>query len=122
MAVQGKWVEVGRAWQGLEHQSKMSGQPIRERGGKYFINEYELNGVKFDDYKNGKLYEYKGPQGNLVNRKTDEFCECITGLHDDAIRQAKAARGIPVIWRVEDNQVKAFERAVGKVPGVIIIP
>ena len=115
-------MEVGRAWQGLEHQSKMSGQPIRERGGKYFINEYELNGVKFDDYKNGKLYEYKGPQGNLVNRKTDEFCECITGLHDDAIRQAKAARGIPVIWRVEDNQVKAFERAVGKVPGVIIIP
>jgi hypothetical protein len=40
----------------------------------------------------------------------------------DALRQTKAARGIPVIWRVGADQVNAFKKAVGKVPGVIIIP
>ena len=120
----GKWVEVGRSRTGLEHQSKMSGQPIRERGGKYYINEYELNGVKFDDYRNGKLYEYKGPQGNLLNRD-GLFYDGIEGalkLHADAVRQANAARGIPVIWKVGANQVKAFKRAVGDVRGIVIVP
>ena len=37
----GKWVEVPRGLQGLEHQSKMSGQPIIERDGKFYIKEYE---------------------------------------------------------------------------------
>jgi hypothetical protein len=118
----GKWVEVARSFRGLEHQSKMSGQPIIVRDGKYYIKEYELNGVKFDDYKYEELYEYKGPQGNLVNRKTNEFYECINTLHDDALRQSEAAQGIPVIWRVGADQVDAFRKAVGKVPGIIIIP
>jgi hypothetical protein len=79
----------------------MSGQPIREHGGQYFINEYKLNGVKFDDYKNGKLYEYKGPQGNFANKKKDEFYEFITTLRGDALRQAEAARGIPLFGKSE---------------------
>ena len=44
----------------------MSGKPIIERDGKYYIEEYELNGVKFDDYKNGILYEYKDRYTNFI--------------------------------------------------------
>jgi hypothetical protein len=119
----GKWVEVQRAL-GIEHQSKMSGKPIIERDGKRFIEEYEVNGVKFDNYKNGELYDYKGPQGRLIN-KNGVFYDVIEksmGLRDDALRQANAAQGIPVIWKVGENQVKAFRKAVGNVPGVIIVP
>lgn len=53
----GKWVEKARGLQGLKHQSKMSGQPIIERDGKYYIKEYKLNDVYYDDYRNGILYE-----------------------------------------------------------------
>jgi len=124
----GQWVEVQRSLRGLEHQSKMSGQPIIERDGKYYIKEYAVPSptktrpVYVDDFRDGKLYEYKGPQGNLVKKRTNEFYEFIDKLPDDALRQAKAAQGIPVIWRVGAEQVKVFEKAVGKVPGVIIIP
>lgn len=38
----GEWVEVQRSRVGLEHQSKMSGQPIRESSGKFYIKEYDL--------------------------------------------------------------------------------
>jgi hypothetical protein len=121
----GKWVDVARGPNGLEHQSKMSGRPITKIDGKLYIKEYELNGVKFDDYKDGMLYEYKGPQGNLINKKTGEFYDCILsgwGFRDDALRQVRAAQGIPVVWRVGADQVDAFKKAVGRVPGMIIVP
>ncbi|MBM4328496.1 MAG: hypothetical protein FJ118_15195 [Deltaproteobacteria bacterium] len=120
----GKWVEVALSPIGLAHQSAMSGQPIRARGGKLYIREYELNGVKFDDYKNGTLYEYKGPHGNLLNkeRKFDDWVSGAEKLRDQAVRQTKAAQGIPVVWRVGAGQVKAFQKAVGKVPGLSIKP
>jgi len=120
----GKWVEVARSRLGLEHQSKMSGQPIVQRGGKYYIKEYELNGVKFDDYKGGKLYEYKGRQGNLLNRDKvfPHWAKARIEAQDQAWRQVEAARGIPVIWRVGADQVEAFRKAVGDIPGILIVP
>jgi len=121
----GKWVEVARARQGLAHQSKMSGQPIVERGGKLYIREYEVNGVKFDDYRKGVLYEYRAPQGNLLKNREKEFrhwCEAGPGAQKEAIRQAKFAEGIPVVWRVGADQVHGFKQAVGNVPGIEIIP
>jgi hypothetical protein len=120
----GKWVEVCRSPIGLEHQSKMSGQPIRESGGKLYINEYDLNGIKFDDYKNGILYEYKGRYGNLL-KKDENFpawAKARQEALDEAMRQTRAARGIPVIWRVGADQVNAFKEAVGDVPGITIVP
>jgi hypothetical protein len=122
----GKWVEVKRGKYGLEHQSKMSGQPIRESEGKRYINEYEVNGVKFDDYRDGILYEYKGNYSNFIVRKAREFYEWFKGsksAREQARRQAEAARGIPVRWRVgPPNQVEAFRKAVGELPGVKIEP
>jgi hypothetical protein len=121
----GDWVEVGRrGGPSLEHQSRMSGQPVRENGGKYRINEYDVNGTKFDDYKDGKLYEYKGYHGHLFN-KNDEFHSWVdkpSEFRDEALRQVKAAQGIPVVWRVGREQVEAFRKAVGRIPGLSIEP
>lgn len=120
----GEWVEVGRSRIGLAHQSKMSGQPIKENDGKLRIKEYDFNGVKFDDYKNGKLYEYKRPHGNLLN-KDGLFKHWVRGVkrfQEDAIRQVRAARGIPVIWRVGKNQVKAFKEVLKGISGVTVKP
>jgi hypothetical protein len=127
----GKWVEVGRSHLGLEHQSKMSGQPIVLRDGKHYINEYEMinpvtgNRVRFDDYRDGILYEYKKRQGNLINRKTKEFdpwCKAIKEAREEADRHLEASQGIPVIWRVGADQIHAYKKAVGVRPGLSIEP
>ena len=34
----------------------------------------------------------------------------------EALRQVKAAKGIPVIWRVGSDQVKAFRKALKSYP------
>ena len=84
----GKWVEKGRSLQGLKHQSKMSGQPIIERDGKYYIKEYKLNDVYYDDYRNGILYEYKGNLKHLFD-KSDELMTWVKKpdqFRDEALR------------------------------------
>lgn len=120
----GTWVEVARGPNGMAHQSKMSGQKIRESGGRLYIKEYEVNGVKFDDYKNGILYEYKGPHGHLFNKNNElhPWVKDPGEMRRQAVRQAEAAKGIPVIWRVGAHQVDAVTKAVGKVRGVKIVP
>lgn len=120
----GEWVEKARSPIGLEHQSKMSGQSIRESSGKLYIKEYRVNDVHFDDYKDGKLYEYKGPQGNLLN-KNGEFHDWYSGVERDrkqALSQIEAARGMPVIWKVGADQVKAFEKVLQGIKGIRIEP
>lgn len=120
----GEWVEVARSRLGLEHQSKMSGQSIIERDGKLYIREYRLNGTKFDDYKDGKLYEYKARQGNLLNRDKvfPDWAKAKQEARDEAQRHVKAAQGIPIIWRVGADQVKAFKDALHNIPGITIVP
>lgn len=120
----GTWVEVARGRHGLEHQSNMSGQPIREASGKLYIKEYEVNGVKFDDYKNGKLYEYKGRHGHLFDKDNDlrSWVKDPGALREQALRQVRAAKGVHVVWRVGAGQVAAFTKAVGRVRGITIVP
>jgi Restriction endonuclease fold toxin 5 len=121
----GKWVEVPRrGGPSLEHQSKMAGKPIIERDGKFYIEEFELNGVKFDDYKSGILYEYKHRYTNFI-KDGKEFRRWFDGAdeaRDEALRQVGAAKGMPVIWRVGSDQVKAFRRAIGRIRGVTVKP
>jgi hypothetical protein len=120
----GKWVEVPRGWHGLEHQSKMSEKPIIERDGKYYIEEYELNGVKFDDYKNGILYEYKHRYTNFI-KDGKEFRWWFDGADEARIQarnQLEAAKGIPVIWRVGADQVEAFGNALKNFPKIDVKP
>ncbi len=122
---------VPRGPLGMEHQSKLSGFPIIEKDGKTHMYEYEVPNpsggppVLFDDYRNGIYYEYKGDLGDLVNRKTGEFepwCKELVRARKQAAAQLKAAGGSPVIWKVGANQVKAYEKAIGKMPGLRIEP
>ena len=121
----GKWVEVPRrGGPSLEHQSKMSGKPIIERDGKFYIAEYELNGVKFDDYKSGILYEYKHRYTNFI-KDGKEFRRWFDGAdeaRDEAFRQVGAAKGMPVIWRVGADQVKAFRNSLQDFRQIKVIP
>ncbi len=120
----GEWKEVARNT-GIEHQSRMSGQPIAERDGKRYIREYEVNGVKFDDYKDGILYEYKGSQGNLLknrDRVFQDWCGARQQARDEAERQLKAAKGTPIVWKVGADQVKGFRKALEDIDGIKIVP
>jgi hypothetical protein len=120
----GKWVEKARGLQGLKHQSKMSGQPIIERDGKYYIKEYKLNDVYYDDYRNGILYEYKGNLKHLFD-KSDKMMTWVDKpdqFRDEALRQVKGAKGMRVIWRVGSDQVKAFQKDLGNISGVTVKP
>ena len=121
----GEWVEVGRrGGPSLEHQSRMSGQPIRESGGHHFIKEYKIGNTHFDDYRDGKLYEYKGRHEHLFDKSNEikPYVEKPDQFREEALRQVKAAKGIPVIWRVGAHQVEAFKKAVGRIPGITIEP
>jgi hypothetical protein len=121
----GKWVGMPRrGGPSLEHQSKMSGKPIIIRDGKYYIEEYEIGDVHYDDYRNKLLWEYKGYHQHLFD-KNDQMMPWVTRpdqFRDEAIRQVDAAKGIPVIWRVGSDQVKFFRNAIGNVPGVTVKP
>lgn len=121
----GKWVEVPRrGGPSLEHQSKMSGKPIIERDGKHYIEEFERNGVLYDDYRNGILYEYKGNFRHLFD-KSDEMMTWVNipdQFRVEALRQVKAAKGMRVIWRVGSDQVKAFKKDLKDIPGVTVKP
>ena len=90
----GKWVENASACRALKHQSKMSGQPIIERDGKYYIKEYKLNGVKFDDYRNGILYEYKGNRYTNFIRQDDKNVDLgsmnRSNSEDEALRPSRS--------------------------------
>jgi hypothetical protein len=120
--VPGEWVEVPRASHGLTHQSMMSGQRIITRDGIHYIKEYGRYGTFFDDYRNGVPYEYKARQGNLM-RKNGLLPDFIYGkTQQEADAQLKAARDIPLVWRVGADQVKAFEDILILRPQINVIP
>jgi hypothetical protein len=102
----------------------MSGQPLIVRDGKYYIKEWGRYGTYFDDWKKGTLYEYKGPYGHLM--KKDGLFYDLAPLRQriliEADAQLKSARGLPVVWRVGDNQVKAFREVLYYRPDIKIIP
>jgi hypothetical protein len=120
--VPGQWMEVQRPYLGLPHQSKMSGQPMIFKEGKWYIKEYARYGTFFDNFKRGRLYEYKGPQGHLM-RKNGLFYEFYyPQTLQDADRQLRSARGIPLIWRVGADQVDAFRHILKMRRDTMIIP
>ncbi len=127
----GEWVLVPRSPLGLEHQSRKSGSPIIKKDGKYHIYEYRVinpvtgDPMYFDDYRHRILYEDKGRQGNLINRKTKEFypwCDEIEDAKERADKHLQAAQGIPVVWRVGADQVHAYKKAIGDRRGLSIVP
>jgi len=131
----GTWVEKGRrGGPSLEHQSRMSGQEIVIRDGKYYVNEYEVRAgdlkASFDDFRDGVLIDYKGDyssfigQDGLFTRKPWFRGTGMAGLREEAISQLRIAhaRGLPVVWHVGEAQVKAFHDVLRDIPGITIKP
>jgi hypothetical protein len=107
----------------------MSGKPIIYRDGKYYIEEYRVPGtnrdVDFDDYRKGKYYEYKGPYGNLLKNKDNDFlhwCRAVNSNRKQALDQVDAAKGRPLIWRVGEDQVDAFDKLLRGIEGIKVEP
>ena len=122
----GQWKRVARRdGRALEHQSRKSGKPIIRKDGKAYIEEYEVGGVRFDDYKNGNLVDYKDDYSNFIDPKTNVFRPWFKGKAEarkEALRQIGVANGNPVVWEVGPDQLDAFLDAVGNIPGITVIP
>ncbi|MDM8000149.1 MAG: Tox-REase-5 domain-containing protein [Dehalococcoidia bacterium] len=120
-----RWVEVGRrGGRSLEHQSAMSGQMIRRSGGRNLINEFRYHGVYFDDFKGGTLFDYKGDYSKFIgsNGKFKGWFSGGRSLTRQAVRQVRAANGIPVVWRVGEGQVTAFSKVIKRISGLTVVP
>ena len=123
----GKWVEYGRrGGPSLEYQAERSGQQIVQRGGKNYINEYELNGVPFDDFKEGTLIDYKADYSSFIEKDglfttKPWFSNSLKNMRTEALNQVKAAEGLPVEWRVGAEQLKAFRSALRGIPGIRVV-
>jgi hypothetical protein len=76
--------------------------------------------VKFDDYKKGVLYEYKDRYTNFIKdgKEFRWWFRGADGARIEALNQIQAAKGIPVIWRVGLDQVKAFGNALKDFPTI----
>lgn len=64
------------------------------------------NGVKFDGADNGVLLDAKGP-GYATFVKDGEFMSWLRGreaLVDEAKRQIRAAKGVPIEWHVAERE------------------
>jgi hypothetical protein len=122
----GRWRSVARRdGPSLEHQARMSGQQINRVNGRAYIDEYEVNGVMFDDFQNGRLIDYKDDYSNFIDPNTGEFRTWFRGkgeLIQEANRQVGAANGIPVEWYVGQDQLDAFQAALGNIPGLTVLP
>jgi len=122
----GVWKEFPRrSGPSLEYQAERSGQKIVERGGKSYILEYEVNGVPFDDFKNGILIDYKADYSSFIEKDglftTKPWFTGLEGMRKEAIGQLKAAGGLPVEWRVGAHQIKAFRNALSRIPGIRVV-
>ncbi|HEV3137095.1 MAG TPA: Tox-REase-5 domain-containing protein [Pirellulales bacterium] len=71
--------------------------------------EYLLNGVQFDGFRDGILLEAKGPgYGNFV--KGEDLRKWFTGandIFDQANRQVAAGGGVPIVWHVAEPELAA---------------
>jgi uncharacterized protein YukE len=105
----GKWVEVNRGPKGMDWQEQATGV-TRSR-------EYEVNGVKFDSFENGKLIDGKNDMfGKLLGGKLE--APVGQGLVNEANRQLGAAPGTPIEWRVQDQFAAGWVENVLRKGGV----
>lgn len=108
-----KWVKVARrSGPSLELQSAFSGKKIEYKGGKAFIKEAELDGVRFDRIEKNVLGEVKGDYSVPIGLGSQDAAN---KLLDEAKRQVRLAKkyGMQLEWHVRQDQLVAFQNAVG---------
>lgn len=106
----------------LDMQSQYSGKPINYKNGKAYIQEYVLDGVRFDRFKNGVLGDVKDNYGFLIKMGSKQAAQA---LRDEAGRQLSVSRryGLPVEWQVRPEYVTAFQTVLGtKYSAIRVVP
>jgi hypothetical protein len=113
----GKWKEIARRdGPALDQQAAFSGKQIRYRNGKAYIEEFELDGVNFDRFRNGILGEVKDDFGFAARvGKYNPNLKAITEVTDEARRQIAVAKkhGLKLEWYVRKQDLQFFENALG---------
>jgi hypothetical protein len=89
------------------------------------IQELLVGGTHFDDFVDGKLIDYKDHKRYLeFLDESGNFKPWFRGgkeLRDEAIRQVKAANGMPIEWRVGDARlINAMKRLLHDIPGITV--
>ncbi|PHS05086.1 MAG: hypothetical protein COA78_15720 [Blastopirellula sp.] len=117
-AVKGKWNEVARrSGDPLDVQSAYSGKPIKYRNGKAYIEEYKLDGVNFDRFKDGVLGDVKADYGFAARvGKYNPKLNAIQDLLNEAGRQIPVARkhGLPLEWHVRKQDFNFFKNVLNQ--------
>jgi RHS repeat-associated protein len=117
----GKWVEVARRpGRALDIQSKFSGKEIWYKNNKALIKEYELDGVRFDRFKDNILGEVKDEYGFLIKMGSKNAAK---QLQQEAARHVLVAQkyGLKIEWYVRSEYVTAFKNVLEKYPQIKII-
>ncbi|MCZ2129249.1 MAG: hypothetical protein LC109_03180 [Bacteroidia bacterium] len=117
--LQGEWVEVARTEKGIAYQSYLSGQ--KYHNGK--IREFKYNGVDFDGYSNGILFDAKDGYGSWFTASGKmEGWAISSGAADkmvlEANRQITAAGGNKLQWIFSDRTAGENMRNFLKEAGV----
>jgi hypothetical protein len=102
----------------------MTGKSIRVRlDGVSEIEEYVVGGTAFDDFVKGTLIDHKSKMPSFLFDSNDLLKTNMKGpaaWRAEALRQVKAANGIPVEWVVSPVQVKAFDSLLQDIPGITV--
>ena len=114
----GSWREIKRSLSGLEYQSYLSGKPI-VNGNK--IKEFNYNGVNFDGYSNGILFDAKDGYSSWFKSGKMKDWAINSGAAEKFVKEAnsqiKAADGNKLQWIFSDKNVvepmKNFLKGMG---------
>lgn len=96
----GQWKQVNEA---MSDASRKYQTQITGRTGEVYVQ----NGVKFDGVIGDKLVDAKGHYSQFVDKNTGQFYGWFNGkdaLKDEAIRQVKAANGVPIQWYFAEKE------------------
>ncbi len=115
----GRWIkpDTNMRPRNRRYQTQISGR----------LEEYLVEGVKFDGYKNGTLLEAKGPGYVNFVTKNDEFYGWFRKkdeLIDQATRQLEVANGIRIEWHIAEKKLYDAIEALFKdegISGIILI-
>jgi hypothetical protein len=126
----GEWVDRSHA------QSSRASDYERSKKRRYKNKELLYNGVRFDDYKGGRLIDYKGPGYEKHLAPGGGFKEYFSGgkgrgpypnyagggLLNKAQAQKVAAKGRPVVWVCKEKKfADEIEKVLLEKEGILVV-
>ena len=99
----GSWTKVKRNGNGMDYQTLVTGRNYDKATGE--AEEFVHNGVHFDGYSGGILYEAKDKYKQFINKQTGDFWfDGTNALISEANRQISAAGGNHLRWVFSERE------------------